>query len=91
MLNPSIRNTVEAQQLLFQRVGCKLVVYASALEKSLKPLFDSMPDLRSGSLQISTHFWTTASLLRITSVETSVKNISMTQSSCFTHLAHQVS
>ncbi|KAJ9348646.1 putative NRPS-like enzyme [Paecilomyces variotii] len=46
ILVPSPRNTVEAQQLLFDRIGCKTILYASALEKSLQGLFSSIPGLQ---------------------------------------------
>nr|ASK38699.1 putative nonribosomal peptide synthetase-like protein [Paecilomyces divaricatus] len=47
MLQPSMRNTVEAQQLLFQRIGCKTIAYAATLEKSLHPIFTSISGLQT--------------------------------------------
>ncbi|KAL1847203.1 putative NRPS-like protein biosynthetic cluster [Paecilomyces lecythidis] len=46
ILVPSPRNTIEAQQLLFHRIGCRTILYASALEKSLQGVFSSIPGLR---------------------------------------------
>ncbi|GAD96178.1 NRPS-like enzyme, putative [Paecilomyces variotii No. 5] len=46
ILVPSPRNTIEAQQLLFDRIGCSTIIYASALEKSLQGLFSSIPGLK---------------------------------------------
>jgi hypothetical protein len=45
MLPPSIRNTLEAQKLLFQRVDCRLLVYANQFEQTVSPLLASMPEL----------------------------------------------
>jgi hypothetical protein len=42
----SLRNTVEAQISLFERVGCKVVVSCSSLAQNLEPLFAATQNIR---------------------------------------------
>lgn len=46
ILLPSLRNTNEAQQILFERTGCRLIIYAAEVEKSLQSLFEFVPEMR---------------------------------------------
>lgn len=45
ILLPSLRNTNEAQQILFERTGCRLILYATEVEKSLQSLFAFIPEM----------------------------------------------
>lgn len=46
ILLPSLRNTNEAQQILFERTECRLIVHAAEVEKSLQSLFAFVPGLK---------------------------------------------
>lgn len=46
ILIASLRNTVEAQLSLFEKVGCKSLVSCSSLSQILKPLFASSGNIR---------------------------------------------
>jgi hypothetical protein len=47
ILLPSLRNTNEAQQILFERTGCRLIIYATEVEKSLQSLFSFIPGIKT--------------------------------------------
>uniref|UniRef100_A0A093VKL3 Linear gramicidin synthase subunit D n=1 Tax=Talaromyces marneffei PM1 TaxID=1077442 RepID=A0A093VKL3_TALMA len=44
---PSLRNTVSAQKILFQRTNVSIVLYGGELKKNLQPLFDALPEIKT--------------------------------------------
>lgn len=39
---PSLRNTISAQQMLFERVNARIIIYGSELRKNLQALFNAL-------------------------------------------------
>lgn len=44
---PSLRNTISAQKTLFERTNVSIILYGEELQKSLQPLFDAVPEIKT--------------------------------------------
>ena len=43
---PSLRNTISAQKILFERTNVSILLYGDELKKNLQPLFDAVPGMQ---------------------------------------------
>lgn len=44
---PSLRNTISAQKILFERTNTGIILFGDEMQKNLQPLFDALPDMKT--------------------------------------------